>query len=112
MINKLISKSQVAVLEHNLQGNPNDEYKQGYIRAIQDVLDLEPIPTLGVDELYKIRAELWDNGLNMGGEYQGCWVRYRDIEKIFNKPHHEYPHGAGPEKRRSGPAQRGLQAQI
>ena len=32
-----------------------------------------------------IRAEIWDSGMNMGGEYQGVWIRYRDIEKILDK---------------------------
>jgi len=32
-----------------------------------------------------IRAEIWDSGMNMTGEYQGVWIRYRDIEKIFDK---------------------------
>lgn len=56
MINKLISKIQVRLLEY--KGNPSEDYKKGYIRAIYDVLDLEPIPTLGVDEVKKIKAEL------------------------------------------------------
>lgn len=29
--------------------------------------------------------EIYMEGVNMGGEYQGCWVRYRDIERIVNK---------------------------
>ena len=32
-----------------------------------------------------IKAELWDSGMNMIGEYQGVWVRYSDIEKAFDK---------------------------
>lgn len=32
-----------------------------------------------------IKAELWDSGMNMTGEYQGVWVRYSDIEKAFDK---------------------------
>ena len=56
MINKLISKTQVRLLEYD--GNPSDDYNQGYIRAIQDVLDLDTVPTLGVDEIEKIRTEI------------------------------------------------------
>lgn len=29
--------------------------------------------------------EIYMEGVNMAGEYQGCWVRFRDIEKIVNK---------------------------
>lgn len=32
-----------------------------------------------------IRGELWMDGVNMTGEYQGVWVRFRDIESAFNK---------------------------
>ena len=31
----------------------------------------------------KTELELWDHGVNMGGEYQGVWVRFRDIEEVF-----------------------------
>lgn len=33
----------------------------------------------------KIISELWMEGTNMTGEYQGVWVRYRDIERIVDK---------------------------
>ena len=56
MINKLISKSQVRLLEFD--GYPSRDYAEGYCRAINDVLDLEPIPTLGVDEIEQIKAEI------------------------------------------------------
>jgi hypothetical protein len=55
MINKLISKTQVRLLEYD--GNPSQDYKDGYCRAIHDVLDLEPIPTLGADEYEKFKAD-------------------------------------------------------
>ena len=35
--------------------------------------------------LADIRGELWMEGMNMGGEYQGVWVRYRDIERVIDK---------------------------
>lgn len=56
MINKLISKSQVRVL--NCENCPSEDYARGYARAISDVLDLATIPTLGADTLEKIRAEI------------------------------------------------------
>lgn len=32
-----------------------------------------------------IRSELWMEGMNMTGEYQGVWVRFRDIERVIDK---------------------------
>ena len=29
--------------------------------------------------------EIYMEGVNMTGEYQGCWVRFKDIEKIVDK---------------------------
>lgn len=55
MINKLISKTQVRLLEYD--GNPSQDYKDGYCRAINDVLDLESIPTLGADEYEKFKSD-------------------------------------------------------
>ena len=41
------------------------------------------------DELVKlmncILHDLWMEGTNMGGDYQGVWVRFRDIERIMKK---------------------------
>lgn len=40
-------------------------------------------PTL--DELrFDILYDIYMAGVNMTGEYQGCWVRFRDIENIIN----------------------------
>lgn len=56
MIYKLISKQQVRLLEY--EGNPSQDYKDGYCRAIHDVIELETIPTLGVDELKRLKEEI------------------------------------------------------
>lgn len=58
MINKLISKSQVRILEW--EGWKSQDYAEGYCDAINAVLDLEPIPTLGADELEKMQKEIKD----------------------------------------------------
>lgn len=29
--------------------------------------------------------EIYMEGVNMSGEYQGCWVRFKDIERIVDK---------------------------
>lgn len=34
--------------------------------------------------------DIYMEGVNMTGEYQGCWVRFKDIEKIVNKYMTEY----------------------
>lgn len=36
----------------------------------------------------KVKSELWMKGMNMAGEYQDVWVRYRDIERVIdtNRP--------------------------
>ena len=41
--------------------------------------------SIGADVLDKIKADLWMEGVNMTDEYQGVWVRYRDIERIIDK---------------------------
>ena len=39
-----------------------------------------------LDDIFDdIKAELWMEGMNMTGEYQGVWVRFRDIEKVIDK---------------------------
>ena len=34
--------------------------------------------------LKDIMSELWMEGVNMGGEYQGVWVRFKDIERVID----------------------------
>lgn len=43
------------------------------------LLEKEPIDKSAM--MYDIYME----GVNMSGEYQGCWVRFKDIEKIVDK---------------------------
>lgn len=37
------------------------------------------------EKLRNAKSELWMEGVNMTDEYQGVWVRFRDIEKILDK---------------------------
>ena len=46
--------------------------------AIQ-ALEQEPI------DKSAMMYEIYMKGVNMSGEYQGCWVRFKDIEKIVDK---------------------------
>lgn len=32
-----------------------------------------------------IRNDIWMAGMNMTGEYQGIWVRFKEIERIFDE---------------------------
>lgn len=43
------------------------------------------IMKISQDELSQILYEMYMAGVNMTGEYQGCWVRFKDIENIINK---------------------------
>ncbi len=33
----------------------------------------------------EVKHECWDEGHNFTGEYQGVWVRFKDIERIIDK---------------------------
>lgn len=50
-----------------------------YWDAAIHALSQEPIDKSAM--MYEIYME----GVNMSGEYQGCWVRFKDIEKIVDK---------------------------
>ena len=32
-----------------------------------------------------LKTELWFDSVNMAGEYHGIWVKFKDIERIFDK---------------------------
>lgn len=52
-----------------------NQYSKGYIDSKAETQE-------------KIKNMLYDiymAGVNMSGEYQGCWVRFKDIEEIVNK---------------------------
>ena len=56
----------------------NGSYGTAIDMAIK-VLEQQPIDKSAM--MYEIYME----GVNMTGEYQGCWVRFKDIEKIVDK---------------------------
>lgn len=33
----------------------------------------------------RMMYEIYMEGVNMAGEYQGCWVRFKNIEKIIDR---------------------------
>lgn len=65
---------------------PNDEdfekpiISPAYLRKELETLAIEQKPIDKTAMMY----EIYMQGVNMTGEYQGCWVRFRDIEKIVN----------------------------
>lgn len=55
-----------------------------------DILEIDDIVAIReaiklIRTIEDIKSELWMEGLNMTGEYQGVWVRYRDIERVIDK---------------------------
>lgn len=36
-------------------------------------------------DISQMMYEIYMEGVNMTGEYQGCWVRFKDIEKVVDK---------------------------
>lgn len=74
---------------------PNDEdYEKPCISPRYLRQELEQ---LALDQEYKMLEhkpeidksammyEIYMQGVNMAGEYQGCWVRFKEIEKIVDK---------------------------
>ena len=52
---------------------------EAYKKIVCHCREQEPIDKSAM--MYEIYME----GVNMSGEYQGCWVRFKDIEKIVDK---------------------------
>ena len=47
-----------------------------------DIEKFDSLPTVDVNDMM---VDIYMKGVNMTGEYQGCWVRYKDIEEIVEK---------------------------
>ena len=54
--------------------------------ASDEALDVA-INSLEQEPIDKLRMlhDIYMEGVNMTGKYQGCWVRFRNIEKIIDK---------------------------
>lgn len=63
-----------AILECNFNG-----FKDEIIDAACDRILEQSIDKLDM------MSDIYMEGVNMDGEYQGCWVRFKDIEKIIDK---------------------------
>lgn len=55
--------------------NPDHEAMTMAIKA----LEKKPI------DKSAMMSDIYMEGINMAGEYQGCWVRFKDIAKIVDK---------------------------
>lgn len=60
------------------------ESKKDHDELLDRLLSM-PKKWIDADVLDKIKADLWMEGVNMTDEYQGVWVRYRDIERTIDK---------------------------
>ena len=47
-----------------------------------DIEKFDSLPSLDINDMM---TDIYMEGVNMTGEYQGCWVRFKDIEKIVCK---------------------------
>lgn len=63
-----------------------DKSKKYFFKDVTDALDMA-IKALEQQPIDKsaMMYEIYMEGVNMSGEYQGCWVRFKDIEKIVDK---------------------------
>ena len=63
-----------------------DDSMYQYISAYEEALDMA-IKALEQEPIDKsaMMYEIYMEGVNMSGEYQGCWIRFKDIEKIVDK---------------------------
>jgi hypothetical protein len=63
------------------------DFPMPWIRQMEERASDCPIEPLEQEPIDKsaMMYEIYMEGVNMTGEYQGCWVRFRDIEKIVNK---------------------------
>ncbi len=63
-----------------------DRYGRGYVAEGIEALEIA-INVLEQQSIDKsaMMYEIYMEGVNMSGEYQGCWVRFKDIEKIVDK---------------------------
>ena len=63
------------------------DFPTPWIRQMEERASDCPIEPLEQEPIDKsaMMYEIYTEGVNMTGEYQGCWVRFRDIEKIVNK---------------------------
>lgn len=75
------AKREIDSLDFYLQNHTDDYGEESHTAMMMAVKALEQEP---IDKS-AIMCEIYMEGVNMAGEYQGCWVRFKDIEKIVDK---------------------------
>ena len=70
----------------NLLNNSKPKGNNAYSIVLNEALDMA-IKALKQESIDKssMMYEIYMEGVNMAGEYHGCWVRFKDIEKIVDK---------------------------
>ena len=80
-----------AILIHKINNDPfiRTEYREQIHEALNmaiKALEQEPVqPKQESIDKSAMMYEIYMEGVNMSGEYQGCWVRFKNIEKIIDK---------------------------
>lgn len=59
----------------------SQEEQDAFIKNAQTAVTREKIEQIKEDALH----DIYMAGVNMTGEYHGCWVRFKDIENIVNE---------------------------
>lgn len=60
-----------------------EDLQRLYLGNEKFTADIEAIEALKKSDPADILHKIYMEGVNMSGEYRGCWVRYRDIERII-----------------------------
>lgn len=71
-------------IDHFKQGIKKNEQSFDIEQAKRDIQAFE-IATRSLEAWDEVKHECWDEGHNFAGEYQGVWVRFKDIERIMDK---------------------------
>ena len=67
---------------------------EGWYNGVYPRNDIMSLPTFTEQDIVKpyleqirkdMMYEIYMEGVNMSSEYQGCWVRFKNIEKIVDK---------------------------
>ena len=68
-------------------GNAENRYSLGQTERIKDcpMREYEPSTRARPIDKSAMMYDIYMDGVNMSGEYRGCWVRFKDIEKIVDK---------------------------
>ena len=79
----LAAEETIKILQELWKYKETDKYTEAEIRQALEMaikaLKQEPI------DKSAMMHEIYMEGVNMSGEYQGCWVRFKNIEKIVDK---------------------------